>query len=163
MLSTAAWNAFLKTLEEPPPNTIFVLATTEANKVLPTVVDRCHRFDFRRPTSSRSPPSCSGSPTREAIAIAADAVALIARSATGSSATRSGTLEQLVTYSGREIALDDVLAVLGVADADLLFGAMTPSPPTTPRAALQARRAAGRVGPRRRPVLRRPRGPRRAS
>ena len=50
MLSPQAWNAFLKTLEEPPPHTIFVLATTEANKVLPTVVDRCHRFDFRRPT-----------------------------------------------------------------------------------------------------------------
>jgi DNA polymerase-3 subunit gamma/tau len=50
MLSSQAWNAFLKTLEEPPPNTIFVLATTEANKVLPTVVDRCHRFDFSRPT-----------------------------------------------------------------------------------------------------------------
>src|SRR3954453_18724521 len=49
MLTTAAWNAFLKTLEEPPPHTIFVLATTEANKVLPTVVDRCHRFDFARP------------------------------------------------------------------------------------------------------------------
>src|SRR5215212_4129830 len=50
MLSTAAWNAFLKTLEEPPPHTIFVLATTEAAKVLPTVVDRCHRFDFARPS-----------------------------------------------------------------------------------------------------------------
>ncbi len=50
MLSTSAWNAFLKTLEEPPPNTIFVLATTEAHKVLPTIVDRCHRFDFRRPS-----------------------------------------------------------------------------------------------------------------
>src|SRR3954447_9349988 len=50
MLSTAAWNAFLKTLEEPPPRTIFVLATTEAQKVLPTVVDRCHRFDFTRPS-----------------------------------------------------------------------------------------------------------------
>src|SRR6201992_3605724 len=47
MLSSQACNAFLKTLEEPPPNTIFVLATTEANKVLPTVVDRCHRFDFK--------------------------------------------------------------------------------------------------------------------
>src|SRR5206468_2747288 len=53
MLSTAAWNAFLKTLEEPPPNTIFVLATTEAQKVLPTVVDRCHRFDFHRPTADQ--------------------------------------------------------------------------------------------------------------
>ena len=50
MLSTAAWNAFLKTLEEPPPNTVFVLATTEAQKVPATVIDRCHRFDFQRPT-----------------------------------------------------------------------------------------------------------------
>src|SRR5271155_6100887 len=50
MLSSAAWNAFLKTLEEPPPNTVFVLATTEAQKVPATVVDRCHRFDFQRPT-----------------------------------------------------------------------------------------------------------------
>src|SRR5213592_55276 len=50
MLSTSAWNAFLKTLEEPPPNTIFVLATTEAHKVPPTIVDRCHRFDFQRPS-----------------------------------------------------------------------------------------------------------------
>src|ERR1700752_4145479 len=50
MLSPQPWNAFFKTLEEPPPRTIFVLATTEAQKVLPTVVDRCHRFDFGRPT-----------------------------------------------------------------------------------------------------------------
>src|SRR5881392_2708353 len=50
MLSTQAWNAFLKTLEEPPPNTVFVLATTEATKVPATVIDRCHRFDFQRPT-----------------------------------------------------------------------------------------------------------------
>src|ERR1700751_2722817 len=49
MLSTQAWNAFLKTLEEPPPRTLFVLATTEAQKVLPTVVHRSHRFDFTRP------------------------------------------------------------------------------------------------------------------
>ena len=51
MITTAAWNAFLKTLEEPPPNTVFVLATTEAQKVLPTVADRCHRFDFQRPSA----------------------------------------------------------------------------------------------------------------
>src|SRR5919106_978908 len=50
MLSTAAWNAFLKTLEEPPPHVVFVLATTEAHKVPATIVDRCHRFDFQRPT-----------------------------------------------------------------------------------------------------------------
>ena len=50
MLSTAAWNAFLKTLEEPPPHVVFVLATTEAHKVPATIIDRCHRFDFQRPS-----------------------------------------------------------------------------------------------------------------
>ena len=55
MLSPAAWNAFLKTLEEPPSHVVFVLATTEAHKVPATIVDRCHRFDFRRPRWSRSP------------------------------------------------------------------------------------------------------------
>jgi DNA polymerase III subunit gamma/tau len=112
MLSPQAWNAFLKTLEEPPPHTIFVLATTEANKVLPTVVDRCHRFDFSRPTDA------------ESIAIPDEACALIARSATGSFRDALGTLEQLLAYSGASIELGDVLAVLGAADADLLFGAI---------------------------------------
>ena len=50
MLTKEAWNAFLKTLEEPPPNTVFVLATTEAHKVMPTIADRCQRFDFQRPS-----------------------------------------------------------------------------------------------------------------
>ena len=50
MLTREAWNAFLKTLEEPPPNTVFVLATTEPHKVMPTIVDRCQRFDFQRPS-----------------------------------------------------------------------------------------------------------------
>src|ERR687896_301245 len=50
MLTTQAWNAFLKTLEEPPGHVVFVLATTEANKVPPTIIDRCHRFDFQRPS-----------------------------------------------------------------------------------------------------------------
>src|SRR5918999_5917962 len=50
MLTREAWNAFLKTLEEPPPNTTFILATTEPHKVMPTIVDRCQRFDFQRPS-----------------------------------------------------------------------------------------------------------------
>ncbi len=50
MLTKEAWNAFLKTLEEPPPNTVFILATTEAHKVMPTIADRCQRFDFQRPS-----------------------------------------------------------------------------------------------------------------
>jgi DNA polymerase-3 subunit gamma/tau len=124
MLTTAAWNAFLKTLEEPPPNTIFVLATTEANKVLPTVVDRCHRFDFARPGVPQIATVLRRVADAESITIPDEAVALVARSATGSFRDALGTLEQLVSYSGSSVALDDVLAVLGAADADLLFGAV---------------------------------------
>ena len=123
MLSSQAWNAFLKTLEEPPPHTIFVLATTEAQKVLPTVVDRCHRFDFARPTVEQIATVVTRVAAAESIEIAPDAVVLLARHATGSFRDALGTLEQLVTYTGTTIATDDVLAVLGVADADLLFEA----------------------------------------
>ncbi len=120
MLSTAAWNAFLKTLEEPPPNTVFVLATTEASKVPATVVDRCHRFDFHRPTVEQIASVVRRTAQAEQIEIPPAAVAALARSATGSFRDALGTLEQLVTYSGKQIVLEDVLAVLGVADARLL-------------------------------------------
>ena len=99
MLSTAAWNAFLKTLEEPPPHTIFVLATTEAAKVLPTVVDRCHRFDFARPTVAQITEVLRRVAAAESIEIPDAACALIARSATGSFRDALGTLEQLLAYS----------------------------------------------------------------
>jgi DNA polymerase III subunit gamma/tau len=124
MLSSQAWNAFLKTLEEPPPNTIFVLATTEAQKVLPTVVDRCHRFDFARPTVEQIATVVTRVAAAEGIEIGPDAVALLARHATGSFRDALGTLEQLVTYTGTTVATEDVLAVLGVADSDLLFAAL---------------------------------------
>jgi DNA polymerase III subunit gamma/tau len=124
MLSTQAWNAFLKTLEEPPPDTIFVLATTEAQKVLPTVVDRCHRFDFGRPTVEQIAEVLRRAASAEDITLSDAAVSLIARHATGSFRDALGTLEQLVTYSGKNVAIEDVLAVLGVADAELLFAAL---------------------------------------
>jgi len=108
MLSSQAWNAFLKTLEEPPPNTVFVLATTEAAKVLPTVVDRCHRFDFSRPTVEQLASVVRRVAEKEGIEIGPDAVGLLARHATGSFRDALGTLEQLVTYSGATIAMDDV-------------------------------------------------------
>jgi DNA polymerase-3 subunit gamma/tau len=123
MLSQAAWNAFLKTLEEPPPNTVFVLATTEAQKVPATVVDRCHRFDFHRPTVEQIASVLNRAATAESIVIPPEAVAAIARSATGSFRDALGTLEQLLAYSGSQIALEDVLAVLGVADEQLLADA----------------------------------------
>jgi len=141
MLSSAAWNAFLKTLEEPPPHTIFVLATTEANKVLPTVVDRCHRFDFQRPTVEQIAGVLRRVADQEGIAIPDAALALVARHATGSFRDALGTLEQLVTYGGgggAEIAVEEVLAVLGVADAEALFGAVDAVAAHDARAALLA-------------------------
>lgn len=120
MITTQGWNAFLKTLEEPPPNTVFVLATTEANKVLPTVADRCHRFDFRRPTVEQLSQAVRRAADAEKIEIGDDAVAMISRSATGSFRDALGTLEQLVTYSGTNVKAEDVQAVLGVADFELL-------------------------------------------
>jgi DNA polymerase III subunit gamma/tau len=125
MLSPQAWNAFLKTLEEPPPRTIFVLATTEAQKILPTVVDRCHRFDFGRPTVEQVARVISRVAAQEQIEIEPTAVATIARHATGSFRDALGTLEQLLTYAGTDtITTPDVLAVLGVADAEQLFEAV---------------------------------------
>jgi DNA polymerase III subunit gamma/tau len=139
MLSTQAWNAFLKTLEEPPPRTVFVLATTEAQKVLPTVVDRCHRFDFGRPTADQVATVVRRVATAESIAIDDGAVGLIARHATGSFRDALGTLEQLLTYAGDAgIKPEDVLTVLGVADTEQLFGAVDAIVARDPAAALRA-------------------------
>jgi DNA polymerase III subunit gamma/tau len=139
MLSPQAWNAFLKTLEEPPPRTIFVLATTEAQKVLPTVVDRCHRFDFGRPSVEQVTTVLDRVATAEDIEVERGALALIARHATGSFRDALGTLEQLVTYAGgRTIEPADVLAVLGVADAEQLFESVDAIVARDPARALRA-------------------------
>jgi DNA polymerase-3 subunit gamma/tau len=139
MLSPQAWNAFLKTLEEPPPRTVFVLATTEAQKVLPTVVDRCHRFDFGRPAVEQVSTVLQRVAEAEAIDVEKGALALIARHATGSFRDALGTLEQLVTYAGgRTIEPGDVLAVLGVADAEQLFEAVDAVIARDPARALRA-------------------------
>jgi DNA polymerase-3 subunit gamma/tau len=138
MLSAAAWNAFLKTLEEPPPNTVFVLATTEAQKVPATVVDRCHRFDFHRPSVEQIATVVARTATAESIAIGPEAVAVLARHASGSFRDALGTLEQLQTYAGGEIALADVLAVLGISDAELRFAAFDAIAAADVRAALHA-------------------------
>ncbi|HWF56293.1 MAG TPA: DNA polymerase III subunit gamma/tau [Solirubrobacteraceae bacterium] len=147
MLSQQAWNAFLKTLEEPPPRTIFVLATTEAQKVLPTVVDRCHRFDFGRPTVEQVATVLRRVAAVEQIDIEDGALALVARHATGSFRDALGTLEQLVTYAGdQRIVAADVLAVLGVADAEQLFAAVDAVLARDPAAALRAANALAESG-----------------
>jgi DNA polymerase III subunit gamma/tau len=123
MLTKEAWNAFLKTLEEPPPNTVFVLATTEAHKVMPTIVDRCQRFDFQRPSVGQIAAVVERVAEAEAIDLEEGATSMIARAANGSFRDALGTLDQLVAYCGPKLGLDEVLTVLGVADAELLFEA----------------------------------------
>ncbi len=124
MLTKEAWNAFLKTLEEPPPNTVFVLATTEAHKVMATIADRCQRFDFQRPSLEQISEVLERVAVAERIEVDKGAVATIARSASGSFRDALGTLDQLVAYGGDEVGLEDVLQMLGAADAELLFGAV---------------------------------------
>lgn len=137
MLSTAAWNAFLKTLEEPPPNTIFVLATTEAHKVLATIVDRCHRFDFQRPSLDEITAVLRKIADSEQIEADDRTLAAIARSAAGSFRDAIGTLDQLVTYGGKQVVFEDVLEVLNVADAELIFKTTDALIAHDPRAALE--------------------------
>ena len=122
MLTPAAWNAFLKTLEEPPAHVVFVLATTEAHKVPATIIDRCHRFDFQRPSLEQIAGVLRRVSAEEGISIPDPAVGMLARAATGSFRDALGTLEQLVTYGGNEVKLEDVLEILGVADAELVLG-----------------------------------------
>ena len=100
MLTKEAWNAFLKTLEEPPPNTVFVLATTEAHKVMATIADRCQRFDFQRPSLEQISEVLNRVAAAEGIEVDDGAVAMIARSASGSFRDALGTLDQLVAFGG---------------------------------------------------------------
>jgi DNA polymerase-3 subunit gamma/tau len=136
MLTKEAWNAFLKTLEEPPPNTVFVLATTESHKVMATIADRCQRFDFQRPSLEQISEVLNRVAAAEEIQVDEGAVATIARSASGSFRDALGTLDQLVAYGGNEVGLEDVLQLLGAADAELLFGAVDAVIAEDPKAVL---------------------------
>ena len=146
MLTREAWNAFLKTLEEPPPNTVFVLCTTEPHKVMPTIVDRCQRFDYRRPSLEQIAEVVRRVATAESIEIEDGAVAAIARAATGSFRDALGTLDQLVAYGGKQVVTDDVLAVLGVAEAELILAAADAIAAEDGRAALETSERLARSG-----------------
>jgi DNA polymerase-3 subunit gamma/tau len=136
MLTKEAWNAFLKTLEEPPPRTVFVLATTEAHKVMPTIADRCQRFDFQRPSLEQISEVLDRVAVQEGIQVDQGAVAMIARSAQGSFRDALGTLDQMVAFGGNDVSLDEVLEMLGAADADLLFEAVDSVTVSDPKAVL---------------------------
>src|SRR6266571_2477376 len=116
MLTPEAFNALLKTLEEPPGYAIFVLATTDVHKMLPTVLSRCQRFDFKRITTRQIVEHLNFVAGQEHIQLERAAAELIARAAAGGMRDALSLLDQAIAYCGEDIALAQVQAMLGVAD-----------------------------------------------
>ena len=115
MLTKEASNALLKTLEEPPPHVIFILATTEAHKLLPTILSRCQRFDFRRIPLTDMLALLTRICESEGIVIEAEALRLIARAATGSMRDALNLLQQANNYYGNDISLPQTQTLLGMS------------------------------------------------
>jgi DNA polymerase-3 subunit gamma/tau len=122
MLTKEAFNALLKTLEEPPPHVVFVLATTEAHKIPATILSRCQRFDFRKPRVQDIAKVLAQIAAAEKIDVDDPAILEIARHAEGGFRDAIGTLEKLATFFGdRRITSREVLDVLGVIESEVLF------------------------------------------
>ena len=118
MLTDAASNAFLKTLEEPPGHVMFVLCTTEAHKILPTIVSRCQRFDFRRIPSELIYRRLAEIVEAEGAAVEPEAMRLVARCAAGSLRDAQNLLEQLVVSHGEGVSLSQVEDLLGLGHGE---------------------------------------------
>ena len=116
MLTEPAFNALLKTLEEPPSRVVFVLATTEAHKIPLTILSRCQRFEFRRIGTAEMVQRLQGMAQEEGVEIDAESLQLIARSAEGSLRDAQSLLDQVVSYSGSRVKAEDVTTILGVVD-----------------------------------------------
>jgi DNA polymerase-3 subunit gamma/tau len=121
MLSTHAFNALLKTLEEPPPNTVFIFATTEFNKVPATIVSRCQHFEFRKISHKDIINHLMEITRREGITITPAGLALIAEAADGSMRDAQSLLDQAVAFSGENIGDEDLKIILGTIGQDLLM------------------------------------------
>ncbi|MYL39328.1 DNA polymerase III subunit gamma/tau [Halobacillus litoralis] len=113
MLSMGAFNALLKTLEEPPKHVIFILATTEPHKIPLTIISRCQRFDFKRISQKSMVDRMVKITAAEEIAVASEALEIIALTAEGGMRDALSLLDQAVSYSEEEVTMDDVLAVTG--------------------------------------------------
>ncbi|HEY4187494.1 MAG TPA: DNA polymerase III subunit gamma/tau [Polyangia bacterium] len=121
MLSTSAFNALLKTLEEPPAHVVFIFATTEAHKIPTTILSRCQRYDFKLIPTARLVTHLEGILKSEGIAFEPDGLRLLARQAAGSVRDGLSLLDQVIAYVGdATISRDVVSEVLGVADRSLL-------------------------------------------
>lgn len=121
MLSTAAFNALLKTLEEPPPHLIFVFATTEIHKVPATILSRCQRFDFRRMEIDTITSHLRHIAASEKITIDDASLVAIAKKADGSMRDSQSIFDQVVSFCGTTIAVSDVSAALHLIDIDFFF------------------------------------------
>ena len=120
MLSQQAFNALLKTLEEPPPHVKFVFATTESHKVLPTIVSRCQRFEFRSIPAPLIVQKLTEICVAEGIEVEEEALSAIARMAMGGMRDAQSILDQLISFCGKSIKQGDVLEVYGLASSETI-------------------------------------------
>jgi DNA polymerase III subunit gamma/tau len=120
MLSGAAFNALLKTLEEPPPRVVFIMATTERHKVPETILSRCQQFEFRTIATAKIVERLKLIAKSEKISIPDDALREIARTGEGSMRDAQSALDQVISFAGDKIKKEDVEMALGVAGADIL-------------------------------------------
>ena len=121
MLSTAAFNALLKTLEEPPSYAIFILATTEKHKVLPTILSRCQVYDFNRITVQDTIAHLQKVAANEGIKVSVEALNVVAQKADGGLRDALSIFDQLVAFCGSEITYERTIEVLNVLDSDYYF------------------------------------------
>jgi DNA polymerase III subunit gamma/tau len=120
MLTTEAFNALLKTLEEPPPHVIFVFATTEAHKIPLTILSRCQRYDFKRIPSAAIFDQLKKITAREEMEVGDLSLHLIARQAQGSMRDAQSLLDQVLSFSGQKVSDEEVIEALGIIDRKIL-------------------------------------------
>lgn len=147
MLTDTAWNALLKTLEEPPPYVKFIFATTEGDKVLATIVSRCQRFDLRRIQTHQIADRLRSICEREGITAAEDALLAIARGAEGGMRDALSSLDQLIAFKGSEISEEDALSVFGLVSRqalETLAGAILKGDAATILSSIEAFDSAGK-------------------
>lgn len=118
MLSSAAFNAFLKTLEEPPAHAIFILATTEKHKIIPTILSRCQIYDFKRITIEDIQKHLRGIAKKEEVAYEDDALFLVAQKADGALRDALSIFDRLATFTQKNITISKVAEVLNILDYD---------------------------------------------
>jgi DNA polymerase-3 subunit gamma/tau len=121
MLSSQAFNAFLKTLEEPPPHAVFILATTEKHKIIPTILSRCQIYDFNRISISDIEKHLLNVASREKVSIDPEALNVIAQKADGAMRDALSIFDQVVSFCGDKVTYQDTISNLNVLDYDYYF------------------------------------------